>query len=98
MNISHLPINEIRELCRRYHVRELALFGSALSGDFTKDSDIDFLVEFEPEAEIGFLTLSRMQRELTELLNRPVDLVSKQGLKPWIRQTVLSSVEVLYAA
>lgn len=88
----------IRELCHRYHVRELAIFGSALRLDFSETSDIDLLVEFEPEARVGFLTLSKMQRELSAIFHRPVDLVPKGGLKPKIRDEVLSNVQVLYAA
>jgi antitoxin (DNA-binding transcriptional repressor) of toxin-antitoxin stability system len=56
------------------------------------------LVEFEPDAQVGFVALSRMQRELAELLQRPVDLVPKEGLKPKIREAVLASAEVVYAA
>jgi len=93
-----LPVEKIRMLCRRYRVRELALFGSALRDDFEAESDVDLLVEFEPEAQVGFMTLARMQRELSNILHRPVDLVPKGGLKPKIRQAVLSSAEVLYAA
>jgi hypothetical protein len=87
----------IRELCHRYKVRELSLFGSAITKDFNSASDIDLLVEFEPEAQVGFITLSRMQRELSAILHRPVDLVPKGGLKPVIRDAVLSSAKVLYA-
>lgn len=93
-----LPIEEISQLCRKYRVRELALFGSALRDNFTAHSDVDILVEFEPDAQVGFLTLTRMQRELSSLLHRKVDLVPKGGLKPKIRQAVLSSTEVLYEA
>ena len=50
----------IRMLCQRYQVRELAVFGSALRDDFTATNDVDLLVEFEPEAQVGFLTLSRV--------------------------------------
>jgi predicted nucleotidyltransferase len=92
------PIEEIKMLCQRYRVRELALFGSALRDDFSAGSDVDLLVEFEPEAQVGFMTLARMQRELSAILHRQVDLVPKGGLKPRIRQAVLSSAEVLYAA
>jgi predicted nucleotidyltransferase len=92
------PIEEIKMLCQRYRVRELALFGSALRDDFDAGSDVDLLVEFEPEAQVGFMTLARMQRELSAILHRQVDLVPKGGLKPRIRQAVLSSAEVLYAA
>ena len=92
------PVEEIKMLCQRYRVRELALFGSALRDDFDASSDVDLLVEFEPEAQVGFMTLARMQRELSAILHRQVDLVPKGGLKPRIRQAVLSSAEVLYAA
>jgi predicted nucleotidyltransferase len=92
------PMEAISALCRRYQVRELALFGSSLRQDFDAESDIDLLVEFEPEAQVGFMALSRLQRELESIFQRPVDLVPKGGLKPAIRQVVLSSAEVLYAA
>ncbi len=93
-----IPEREIAEFCRRYRVRELALFGSALRDDFRPGSDVDLLVEFEPDAQVGFLTLARMQRELAAILGRRVDLVPKGGLKPLIRQAVLDSAEVLYAS
>ena len=92
-----LPLEAIREFCRRYPVRELALFGSVLRDDFRADSDIDMLVEFEPNAPVGMLMLARMQRELSEILHRKVDLVLKRGLKPAIRQSVLDSAQVIYA-
>ena len=92
------PMHEIEEFCRRYQVRELGMFGSALRSDFSAASDIDLLVEFEPEAQVGFMTLSRMQRELSAILHRKVDLVPKGGLKPIIRRAVLSTAQVLYAA
>ena len=79
-------------------MRELAFFGSALRPDFSSASDINLLVEFEADAQIGILVLSRMQRELTEMLGRSVDLVPKEGLKPAIRSTVLAEAKVLYAA
>lgn len=93
-----IPAQEITDLCRRYGVRELAVFGSYLRDDFRPDSDIDLLVEFAPDAEIGFLSLARMGRELSGILHRPVDLVPKAGLKPKIRDEVLSDRKVLYAA
>lgn len=93
-----IPLQEIRALCRRYQVRELALFGSALRKDFRSDSDVDFLVEFEPDAPIGFLEFAALQNELSDLLHRKVDLVPKKGLKSLIRDEVLSQIEVIHAA
>ncbi len=87
----------VQELCRRYHVRELQVFGSLLRADFRGDSDIDLLVEFEPDAAVGLLTLSRLQRELSESLGRRVDLVPKGGLKPSIRRKVLDQARPIYA-
>ena len=92
------PMDEIVALCSRNKVRELALFGSVLRDDFRPDSDIGILVEFDPDAEIGFLTLARLARELSTLLHRKVDLVPKSGLKPKIRADVLAGAKVLYAA
>lgn len=98
MSAQHikLPEKEIAELCRRYQVRELALFGSFAHGNPRPNSDVDLLVEFIPEAEVGFLILSRMGRELSDLLDRQVDLVPKVGLKPRIRKEILESRKVLY--
>lgn len=93
-----IPMDEIAAICRRNHIRKLALFGSVLRDDFSPDSDIDILVEFEPEAQIGLIAFIGVQEELSELLQRSVDLVSRPGLKPKIRETVLSSAKVIYAA
>jgi hypothetical protein len=93
-----LPKEKIADFCRRYNVRRIQLFGSALREDFGPESDVDVLVEFDPEARVGFIALSRMQRELSELFQRPVDLVPQEGLKPQIRDSVLASAEVIYAA
>jgi uncharacterized protein len=94
----HFPNSTIQEFCRRYPVRELSVFGSALRSDFNSRSDVDLLVEFKPRAQVGFLTLSRMERELSTILERPVDLVPKRGLKSKIRKAILSNARVLYAA
>lgn len=88
---------ELRDLCAKYHVRELAIFGSAIRPDFTPDSDLDFLVEFEPHASIGLFELAGMQLDLQELFGRRVDLIPKKGLRPGIQNSVLSEARLLYA-
>jgi len=97
---AHIPLpgRQLSSLCRRYRVRKLALFGSVLRDDFRPESDVDVLVLFEPDARVGFVMLSRMQRELSELFQRPVDLVPMDGLKPVIRESVLASAQDVYAA
>lgn len=93
-----LPEETLAELCRRYSVRELSLFGSALDERFGPDSDIDLLVEFVPGATVGLFELGGLQDELEQILGRKVDLVPKGGLKPTLRDSVLDAARVLYAA
>lgn len=88
---------KIAEICRRYQIRELSLFGSQVRGDSTAASDFDFLVEFQPEAKIGFIKLGKIQSELEDIVRTKVDLVPKDGLKPIIRQRVLAETETIYA-
>lgn len=90
--------SKIAEICRRYQIRELALFGSQVRGDFTIKSDFDFLVEFQPNVRIGFIALGKIQDELELLVQTRVDLVPKDGLKPIIKHTILSEAETIYAA
>lgn len=96
LNIT-LSVDAIAKLCRKYFVRELALFGSVLRDDFSNDSDVDFLVDFEEDATISFFELTRLQRALSDLIGRKVDLVLKDGLKPIIRDRVIDSAKVIYA-
>ena len=93
-----IPCEELTSFCRRYQVRELAIFGSMLRQDHRPDSDVDLLVSFEPAARVTFLTLAKMQHELEALFGRKVDVVLKDGLKPVIRDHILATARVLYAA
>jgi uncharacterized protein len=94
--IDTLPMAEIAELCRRYHVAELALFGSALRDDLRPDSDLDFLVEFERNARVSLFEFIGLQEELAALVGRSVDLAFKDGLKPVVREQVLGSARVVF--
>ena len=93
-----IPEDDLVRLCERHGIQELALFGSALTEPFGDQSDIDVLVTFKPQSRPGFLTLGRVQRELEQLFHRQVDLVPKNGLKPAIRDSVLATAQVFYAA
>ncbi len=89
----------IADFCRRHHIRKLSLFGSVLRDDFSPDSDVDVLIEFEPDARVSLFDLVRMQDELKELFHRDVDLVQKNGLRnPFRRHEILKTAEELYAA
>ncbi len=89
--------NELARYCQTNRIRNLAMFGSQVTGKSSPESDIDLLVEFDPDARIGFLALGRMQRELTDLFQKPVDLVPRQGLKERIRDRVLAEAVEIYA-
>lgn len=86
----------IQNFCRNNHIRKLALFGSVLRNDFRDDIDIDVLVEFEP-GHVPGLAFIRMERELSELLARKVDLNTPKFLSRYFRDQVLNEAEVLYA-
>lgn len=88
----------IAEFCRRHHISRLSFFGSVLRDDFRSTSDIDVLVEFEPEHVPGLFSLARMERELSALLgNRKVDLRTPQDLSRYFRDEVIATAEVQYA-
>ena len=92
--------DRLREFCRRWHVLELALFGSILHPDFREDSDIDILVTFDPNAKMSLLDLVGMQYELEERCDRKVDLLTQQSVansSNWIRrQHILNTAQVVY--
>jgi len=81
---------------RDFSVRSFRVFGSIVRGEAGADSDIDILVEFEPDARIGLFEFARLQRRLSEALGRPVDLVTPDALHESLRQQILS--EAVYAA
>lgn len=92
-----LPLDRVAEICRRYHVRRLSLFGSALRDDFGPTSDIDLLVEFQPGARTG-LAFFAMQDELSAAIGRTVDLNTAGFLGPRILPTVLAEAQPVYVA
>jgi predicted nucleotidyltransferase len=92
-----IPQDELARYCRTNGIQSLAMFGSQVTGQSNPESDVDLLVEFDPDARIGFLALARMQRELTDLFQKSVDLVPRQGLKKRIRDRVLAEAIEIYA-
>lgn len=89
---------QIGLLCRSHRIRELSLFGSVLRDDFSDRSDIDLLVESDEGALIGFLALGAMEQDFARLFGRPVDVVVKRSLRPVLRDGILASAQVIYAA
>jgi len=95
-----IPIDRERlaDFCRRHHIRKLAFFGSVLRDDFRTDSDVDVLVEFEPDARVGLLGMAQMEIELSDMFGRKVDLRTPLELSRYFRDEVLAKAEVAYAA
>jgi predicted nucleotidyltransferase len=87
----------LESVCRQYHVRRLAVFGSVLRGDDTPGSDLDLLVEFEPGHGVGFFGLARLQDSLTEIFERTVDLQTPGFLNQAFRSHVVNNARSLYA-
>ena len=93
-----IPKDKIDSFCRKWKIREFSLFGSVLRNDFRSDSDIDILVEFEPNHGWSLYEVLDMEDELKALFGRNVDMVMKGGLKnPFRRREILRTREVLYA-
>jgi predicted nucleotidyltransferase len=94
-----VPREQIEAFCRKWKIREFALFGSVLRDDFRPDSDVDVLVEFEEGFQPGFRGWNRMVEELEAFFGRKVDLVRKElVVNPYRRRHILQNQHVLYAA
>jgi predicted nucleotidyltransferase len=86
---------KLSEFCRKHHIMKLSLFGSVLREDFREDSDIDVLVEFEPD-HIPGLSFFGMEQELSEIMGRKVELHTPHFLSPYFRDQVMEEAEVQY--
>jgi uncharacterized protein len=88
----------LADFCQKYYIKRLSTFGSALRDDFRPDSDVDVLVEFQPDHVPG-LDFIAIERELSGLLQgRRVDMVTPKFLSPRLRSQILASAEPLYVA
>ena len=93
-----LPITEsqLAEFCRKHHIQRMSVFGSVLREDFGPESDVDFLVEFEPDSHLGWGIVAVCD-ELEKLIGRHVDVVNPKYLKQRIRTSVLESAQLVYS-
>jgi len=93
INVSN---DKLAELCRRHHIRRLSLFGSVLRDDFGPDSDIDVLIEFDPDVPVGFRIFD-VEDELSALFGgRKVDIVNPKYINRRLKKRVLESAQVQY--
>lgn len=99
MTPTDLPVDieRLAEVCARYGVTRLEVFGSVSRGDDRADSDVDILYELNPGARLGW-NIENLADELAELFGRPVDLISRRALHERLRPSVLAEARVLYAA
>jgi predicted nucleotidyltransferase len=94
-----VPDEVVERFCRRWKIKELALFGSVLRGDFRPDSDVDVLATFAADAQWSVFDHARMQDELSTLLGREADVIESAGLSnPFLRHEILTTRKVIYAA
>lgn len=98
----HIGDDQIKEICKRFLIKELAVFGSVLRDDFNDSSDIDILIEFTPESRISFFDIIDLQDEFKKLFGREVDIVSKNAIRRsrnYIRKkTILENHKIIYAS
>jgi predicted nucleotidyltransferase len=91
-----VPKEELAAFGRRNRIRRLAFFGSVLRDDFTPESDVDVLVEFEPGARVGLIGFAGIENELSRLIGRKVDLNTAGFLSPYFRDEVLLEAEAAF--
>ena len=89
---------KVTEFCKRRHITRLALFGSVLTDSFRPDSDVDVLLEFEPDHVPGLIKLAGLEWELSEIIGRKVDVRTPEDLSKHFREEVLATAEMQYAA
>jgi predicted nucleotidyltransferase len=87
----------LREVCERYGVASLEVFGSVARGEDRRDSDVDLLYVLKPDARLGFRIFD-LEDELAALFGRPVDLVARKSINKYLREQVLAEAQPLYAA
>jgi len=94
--LEPLEIQKIIDVCLAYGIRKIALFGSFVRGEAGPDSDIDLIVDFS--GPTGFITLVKLERELSEVMGRKVDLLTEQAISPHLRNRILNEQQVIYEA
>ena len=93
----HIPYADRQACCRAHAVRELSVFGSTLRGDFGPNSNVGLPIELAPGAQVGLIALPRMRDQLVQIVGRPVDLVTKNGINRHIRADIRRDAQVVHA-
>ena len=90
--------DKLADFCKKNHIKKLSVFGSAVRGELQPGSDIDLLVEFEPNHTPGLFSIVKMEMELTEMLGKKVDLRTPEDLSRYFRDEVVRNAELQYQA
>ena len=94
-----IPKEKIEDFCRRWKIKEMAIFGSVLREDFGPESDVDFLVTFFEQARWNLFDWVEMIEELKKITGREIDLVDRESIRnPYRRRSILAGMEVIYGA
>lgn len=96
MNNLFINNKELIQLCRENSIIKIGVFGSVARGTATKESDLDLLVQFSESQSL--LTHVRVERELSQLLGKKVDLLTEAAISPYLRDIIKSELQVLYEA
>ncbi|MCU0480940.1 MAG: nucleotidyltransferase domain-containing protein, partial [Anaerolineae bacterium] len=91
-----IPYDELVEFCKRHHLRRMWLFGSVLRDDFDFSSDIDILVEFDPQHSPSWEFYGTWRDELSTIWKHPVDLTTPDSLRSWLKHTIMQTARVIY--
>ncbi len=95
---DHIQKSKLESLCKRYKIKSLSLFGSAVRDELNQDSDIDILIEFEKGCTPGLITFIGIQRELSDLLGKKVDLRTANDLSRYFIDRVMNERRVEYVS
>lgn len=96
-SVERVPSGAVARICREYHLKELSVFGSVAKGMARPDSDVDVLVEPDYDYQPTLFDMAHLQDALEALFGRPVDLVTKNALSPFLAENILAQREILYA-
>lgn len=96
--MTSLNVNKARieDVCKKYQVEFLGVFGSAARGESRPDSDVDLLIRFSPQAKVGYFKLFDVEQSLTINFGKRVDLVTQDALSPYIKDQVYSDLQTIY--
>ena len=94
--VNNISKEQIAEFCQRNQIMKFAFYGSVLRDDFKPESDVDILIDLEPNHSIGLMKMAHMENELSDLIGRKVDLRTPQDLSKYFRDKVVSEAETIF--